>query len=117
LHDAIGLLQIEKRAAHIGRDGALRGFQRILRRIPPRSRGLESSARRVPIEDMPGRIEPDDETVVELRTDCRVPLAISFVTSVCLHARPRLAAIEDQLLVSISMSISRARISGRVTSA
>ena len=99
LENALGLLEIEKSAAHIGRDRELGRFQGMQRRIAPRARRLHPPSGRVAIEDMPGRIQSDHEAMVELRADCRIALAVNFVAGKSLHAGPRRAAVENQLLV------------------
>src|SRR3954468_18609546 len=48
---------------------------------------------------MPGAVESDDESVVELRTDFRIPFAINFVACERFHARTARALIENQLRV------------------
>src|SRR5438067_11366076 len=76
LQDAIGLPEIEKGAAHIGGDGKFRRFQGMARRVAPAAPRLPAAPGREAIEDVPGRVEPDDETMIEFRPDCRITLAV-----------------------------------------
>ena len=79
------------------------------RSVSPCARRCHPAPRRETIENMPGCVYPHDIAVIEFRSDQGIALAVYFVTSKSLHARTRLASVEDQLLVlNLNICFSRA---------
>jgi hypothetical protein len=108
LEDAVRLLEVEKRAPDIRRHGELRCFQGVERRVAPGPGRLHSASGRVAIENVPGRVEADDETVVEFRSHFGIALAVNFVAGKRFHVRTALAPVEDQLgLLNLDVDLSR----------
>ena len=77
--DTLALLKIEKRASHFGGDATPRGFERCHCRFAARARGLHSAFGRETVEKMPGRIYPDQITVIEFLSDKRIALVVNFI--------------------------------------
>src|SRR5262249_3648895 len=77
--DAVGLLKIEKRAAHFRGNAAPRRCQGLNCRLASGARRLHASFGRKSVEDVPSSVYSYNSTIVKFRTDIRVSLAVNFI--------------------------------------
>ena len=104
----LALLKIEKCAPHFRGDGAPRGFERRHCRFAARAGGLHSAFGRETVEKMPGRIYPDQITVIEFLSDKRIALVVNFVPRKNLNMWTKLTAV-DQILSIFNFDVDLAR--------
>src|SRR5215510_8188665 len=98
LEYTVGLLKIEKSAAHFRGNATPCRCQGLHRCITPGARSLHSPLGREPIEDIPCSVNADNAAVVKFRTDVRVALAVNFISRESAHMWTRRAAIQNVLL-------------------
>ena len=95
----LGLLKIEKRAAHFRGDTPPRCCQSLHGCLAPGARRLHPPFSREPVEDVPRCVYPHNTAVIKFWTDLRITLAIHFIAGKGTHMWTHRALIQYILSV------------------